>query len=90
MKLTVPDVEQYGLLAVPAYIGDKKEKQPERAGQVFHRAVKSRHTLGMDGLVTQIDAPGLKLLIDGGDAACILLFVLFFHAFIPKYPDYTI
>jgi len=70
-------------MVMPPNIRAHKKDQPERAGIVFDRAEKSRHTFGMYGLVTQIDTPGFKLLIDSRNVTAFIWFDLFFHRYIP-------
>src|SRR4030067_561706 len=57
MKLTIVNVQQYRLFAVPSQIGAEEENQPERFGNVFKGAETTRHALCMHGSFTTVELP---------------------------------
>jgi hypothetical protein len=74
MKLAVADVKQYRLPTVPAQKWPDEENDPQRSGDVFQIAKKTRYALGMDGFLAEIDTPGFEFLIDISDVSRIFLF----------------
>ena len=81
------DIEQDGLFIVPAQVRNKKKQQPERLSIVFYGAKKTGHALGMSGLLTHIDLPGLKLLVNFRNSSRFFLLYFFVHALTPDCPN---